>query len=494
MEKEYAEPMSYRASKPPRKRLFTAAATLPVLLLSFFLSFAGAHAQDAGPTILPAGFKEAYKQYAQLRDLLEATEEIFNNFQECVARHGNEDSCARAVIMCHIQETAIGALYPGWVSDLQIFGAFQIYCGAGECFQCCKTPTGGCHTSFKGFPVINCNDNYGVGTFPAGMTLIVDPNAQPGQACLFTPQTCDHIPACRYTPGANIEDLENNPPADDPLLLDHARQQRARYFAEFLQGQLQKLLDDFFTGEFDADQLTAAAATSPFARLALSQPLSIYDLGHFVTGRGCQQWRSKMGGGYPFDWSDPLFAITDTNGAILDAASHWNGLQQLATMRVLASLPNAQQRLDYTDARVWTQASKTAYLAQVGDPDQALLRSMSPFALEILKGVYSVQDYRLLAVPRPNEPALTNQFNGCTLGQPPRLALEATNSSPDTIALEITVTNPEAAQATTPNVMVIDWGDGSVSHLEYPATQTKVTASHTYAAASKRLIMAMTDN
>lgn len=486
--------MSRHASKPPRKRFFLAAVMLPLLLLAFCLSFAGAHAQDAGPTILPAGFKEAYKHYAQLRDLLEATEEIFNNFQECVARHGNEDSCARAAIMCHIQETAIGALYPGWVSDLQIFGAFQIYCGAGECFQCCKTPNGGCHTSFKGFPVINCNDNYGVGTFPAGMALIVDPNAQPGQACLFTPQTCDHIPACRYTPGANIEDLENNPPADDPLLLDHARQQRARYFAEFLQGQLQKLLDDFFTGEFDADQLTAAAATSPFARLALSQPLSLYDLGHFVTGRGCQQWRSKMSGGYPFNWSDPLFAITDTNGAILDAASHWNGLQQLATMRVLASLPNAQQRLDYTEARVWTQASKAAYLAQVGDPDQALLRYMSPFALEILKGVYSIQDYRLLAVPRPNEPALTNQFNGCTLGQPPRLALKATNSSPATIALEIIVTNPETAQATNPNVMMIDWGDGSVSHLEYPPTQTKVTANHTYAAAGKRLIMAMTDN
>lgn len=485
--------MSRFVAKTRGKRFFFAI-TAPVLLLTFFLSFAAAHAQEAAPAQLPNNFTQAYEQFAQLRDLLEATEEIFTNYQECVARHGNEDSCARAAILCHIQETAIGALYPGWVSDLQIFGAFQIYCGAGECFQCCKTPNGGCHTSFIGFPVINCNDNYGIGTFPAGITLNVDPNVEPGQACLFTPQTCDHIPACRYTPDANIEDLENNLPPNDPLTLDHARQQRARYFAQFLQGQLQKFLDAFFTGEFDNSQLLAANAASPFARLAATRSPSLYDLGHFITGRGCQQWRPNMRGGYPFDWADPLFAITDTNGAVLDTASHWNGLQQLMTMRVLASIPNAQQRLDYTDARVWTQASKAAYLAQVGDPDQALLRHMSPFALEILKGVYSIQDYRLLAVPRPNEPTLTNQFNGCTLGQPPRLALKATNSSPETIALEVTITDSTAAQATTPGVMVIDWGDGSVSHLEYPATQTKVTANHTYAADGKRLIMAMTDN
>lgn len=466
----------------------------PALLLVFFLSFAAAQAQDVAPADLPEEFEEAYEQLAQLRDVLEATEEIFTNYQECVARHGNEEQCARTAIMCHLQETAIDQLYPGWVSDLQIFGAFQIYCGTGECFQCCKTPTGGCHTSFKGFPVINCNDNYGIGTFPAGMTLIVDPDPEPGQACLFTPQTCDHIPACRYTPGADIADLENNLPANDPLNLDHARQQRLRYFGEFLQGQLQKLLDDFFTGEFDADQLTAATAASPFARVAAAQPPSLYDLGNFITGRGCQQWRTKMSSGYPFDWMHPLFAITDTNGVALAAPSHWNGLQQLATMRVLASIPNAQQRLDYTDSRVWTQASKSAYLAQVGDPDQALLRYMSPFALAILKGVYSVQDYRLLAVPRPNEPALTDRFNGCTVGQPPRLALKATNTSPDTIALQVTITNPEAAQSTTPSVLLIDWGDGSVTHLEYPATQTQVTASHTYATAGKRLLMAMTDN
>ena len=485
--------MSRFPFKRPRRFALFAALT-PVLLLTFFLSFAGAQAQDAAPDELPKEFQEAYGQFAQLRDLFEDTEEIFTNYQECVARHGNEDSCARAAIMCHLQETAIGELYPSWVSDLQIFGAFQIYCGAGECFQCCKIPDGGCHTSFKGFPVINCNDNYGLGTFPAGMTLIVDPNAEPGQACLFTPQTCDHIPACRYVPGANIADLENNLPPNDPLNFDHARQQRARYFGEFLQGQLQKFLDDFFTGEFDANQLATTAAASPFARLATTQSPSLYDLGHFITGRGCQQWRGKMSGGYPFDWNHPLFAITDTNGAILDAASHWNGLQQLATMRVLASIPNAQKRLDYTDSRVWTQAAKTAYLAQVGDPDQALLRYMSPFALAILKGIYSIQDYRLLAVPRPDEPALTNQFNGCTLGQPPRLALKATNSSPDTVALEVTITNPEAAQSTTPSILLIDWGDGHISHLEYLATQTNVTANHTYAAAGKRLIMAMTDN
>ncbi|MCE7986147.1 MAG: hypothetical protein DYG89_33640 [Caldilinea sp. CFX5] len=478
--------------RPRRLALF--AALVPVLLLTCFVSYADAQAQEAAPVGLPVEFKEAYEQFAQLRDLIAATEEILTNYQECVALHGNEDSCARAAIMCHLQETAIGALYPSWVSDLQIFGAFQIYCGADECFQCCKTPDGGCHTSFKGFPVINCNDNYGVGTFPAGMTFITDPNVEPGAACLTTPQTCDHIPACRYVPGVDIEEMERNPDPNDPLNLDDADKQRARYFAEFLQTQLQKFLDDFFTGEFDDIQLAAAHTASPFARLAAIQSPSLYELGYFITGRGCQQWRSKMSGGYGFDWSHPLFAITDTNGAILDAASHWNGLQQLMTMRVLASIPHAQKRLDYTDSRVWTQASKTAYLAQVGDPDQALLRYMSPFALEILKGVYSIQDYRLLAVPRPDEPVLTNQFNGCTLGKPPRLALKATNSTPDTIALEITITNPLTTPSTTPGVMIVDWGDGHVSHLEYAAAQAKVTASHTYATAGKRLIMAMTDN
>lgn len=475
-------------------RWLVVALLVPVLLLTSFLSFSAAHAQERAPTQLPDGFQRAYGHYALTRDVIQATQEILTNYQQCLALHGDPDKCASAAIMCHLQTTAIGLLYPSFVSSLQIFGAFQTYCGAGECFQCCKTPTGGCHTSFKGFPVINCNDTYGVGTFPAGMTLIVDPNAEPGQACLFTPQTCDHIPACRYTPGADIDDLENNPDPNDPLGLDHARAQRARYFAEFLQNQLQQFLDDFFTGESDGAQLTAAASASSFARFAATTPPSLYELSHFITGRGCQAWHTNMAGGYPFDWTDPLFVITDTNGAPLAGASHWNGLQQLATLRVASTIPNAKARLDYTDSRVWTQASKDAYLAQVGDPDQALLRYMSPFALAMLKGVYAVQDYRLLAVPRPDEPDLTNQFNGCTLGRPPRLALNATNPSADTIALDVTITNPEAPQSTTPGLLVIDWGDGAVSHLDYPATQTKVTATHTYATAGKRLVMAMTDS
>lgn len=473
-------------------KLFLTALVTALLLFTFLGIFTTVHAQDSAPTSLPLGFQQAYKRFALTRDVIAKTKEIQTNFNKCLARHGDAEKCAQAAIMCHLQTTAIGLLYPSFVSDLQIFGAFQVYCGAGECFQCCKTPNGGCHTSFKGFPVINCNDGYGVGTFPAGMTL-VDINAEPGQACLFTPQTCENVPACYYAPGVDIEQLENNPDPNNPLSSDFARQQRARYFAEFLQNQLQQFLDDFFTGELDGDLLHAAWAASPFAQLAATTP-SLYELGHFITGRGCQNWHTNMNSGYPFDWTDPLFAITDTNGVVLDDPSRWNGLQQLATLRVLASIPNAIERLNYTDSRVWSQASKTAYLAQVDDPDQVLLRYMSPFALEILKKVHSIQDYRLLAVPRPGEPALTNQFNGCTLGQPPRLALKATNPRADTITLEVTLTNPEATQSTTPSLMLIDWGDGTVTHLDYPATQTKVTATHTYAVGGKRLVMAMTDS
>lgn len=463
------------------------------ILLALFVSTAKVQAQDSTSIKLPVSFQEAYKAFTETREMLELLDELLTNFNDCLAEQGDFNTCAQLILVCELQPLAIEQLYPSFVSELQIFGAFQAYCDTGECFQCCKTPDGGCHTSFKGFPVINCNDNYGFGTFPAGMTLIVDPNVEPGQACLFTPQTCDHIPACRYVPGANLEDLENNPDPNDPLNLDHARQQRLRYFAEFLREQLQQFLNDFFTGEFDADQVQAAVA-SPFTHLDATTPPSLYELAHFLSGRGCQNWRTNMGDRYPFDWTDPLFAITDTNGLVLDAPSHWNGVQQLATLRVLASIPNVKTRLDYTDSRIWTQASKNAYLAQVGDPDQALLRYMSPFALAILKNIYSIQDYRLLAVPRPGEPELTNQFNGCTLGQPPSLALTATHSSADTIVLDITITNQETAPATNPGMMLIDWGDGTVTHLEYAATQSKVTATHTYAVGGKRLIMAMTDS
>ena len=407
------------------------------------------------------------------QDILDRTSGILTNFQACRARSGTEEQCRSLAIFCDVREQAIGLAFPAFVSQLRIFDAFQVDCGNGQCFQCCNVPGQGCHTSFIGFPVINCNEGiYGLGTHAAGITQITDENAQPGDACLTTPQTCNHIPACNYNDNTDIAALEQE------LLngLEHALNwqrsidQRARVLAGSLLDEWGNFLSEFTTEE-----------------------QSIVNLTDFVTGRGCQGWHSNVSTVYSFDWTDEAFVIRDKSGQILEPASHLNGLQQLGIMRILASIPNMADRLASVDSRVWTEESKTAYLAQVGDPDAELLRYVDPIGLEVLKRSTMIQDYRLLAVPLPDETLPNNMYNGCELGLSPEVSLAFNGDNMLGVTLELAAQDLQWGTAGQ-NPVVVDWGDGTVSHYSLPQDQFSLSATHTYRAAGKYLVYAVAEN
>lgn len=405
-------------------------------------------------------------------DILELAEhyrKYYTNRNKCIQRGYSYEKCSKISLLCEIKEYLISKAYPSWVGSLKFFDSFKIDCGSGECYQCCYTGDG-CHSSFIGYPVLNCNTNYGPETRAAGLTLVIDDNIEPGQACLFTPQTCAHIPLCHYYQdnSAEIEDLEQRllNGEDHPMNRERSINQRARVFAEWTQNHLNDYLNEFST-----------------------EKSSLQEINDFITGRGCKEWKSNI---TSVDWTDEIFAVKDENNQIIEPASHLNGLQQLTLLRVLASIPNLHGRLSYVDSRVWTDSSKYAYLSRIGDPDEELLKYMSPHALEIFKRVPVTQDYRLLAVPIPDEKKSNTLFNGCELGTPPIVKTAFTQVDESGGVLQVVLEDQDSMS--TDNPVLIDWGDGAVTHHILPKGQSSLNISHSYAAAGKYLIYAVVEN
>ena len=150
-------------------------------------------------------------------------------------------------------------------------------------------------------------------------------------------------------------------------------------------------------------------------------------------------------------------------------------------------------RLASVESRVWTEESKTAYLAQVGDPDIELLRYMDSVGLEVIKRSTMIQDYRLLAVPLPDETPPGNTYNGCELGLSPEVSLAFSRDDMLGVTLSITAQELESGSAGQ-NPVVVDWGDGSVSHHLLSQNQSSLSVTHTYSAAGKYLVYAVAEN
>ena len=408
-----------------------------------------------------------------IKGVVKRVSDTNTNFQACLARGGTEELCQSLAIFCDVSETYITQRFPFLGGKLRVFDSFKLDCGKGECFQCCYVPGNGCHTSFIGEEVINCNEKiYGLGTRPAGLTRIIDENALPGNACISTPQTCEHVPLCHYTDNADIGALQQTllDGIEHALNLQSSIDQRANLFARSVLGEWGEYLSEFTTEE-----------------------QSIANLMDFATGRGCRGWHSNLSSVYPFDWTDEPFAVRDESGQIFEPASHLNGLQQLGIVRILASIPNVADRLASVDSRVWTEEAKSAYLAQVGDPDAELLRYIDPIGLEVIKRSTMIQDYRLLAVPLPDETPPDNMYNGCELGLSPEVSLAFSGDNMLGVTLEVTAQGLEWGSAGQ-NPVVVDWGDGNLSRYSFPQDDSSLLATHTYSTAGKYLAYAIAEN
>lgn len=446
----------------------------------FFLSTSGARAELPVRDILsvsPVG------DFVGVWDYYTGTPDYFTNFNSCIAKGTHPDRCHAVMVYCSINDLPLGGVAGQFIDQFQLTQLFKIDCGNGACYACCFVPGSGCHSAFHsedGSTVINCNAGYGPGTAQVGRTLVTDPNAQPGQACLFTPQTCDHIGTCSSarTP-QQIEAINGNP--NHIIKSSPAIDSRARSFGTGVLADWSKFLTGYHT---------SSAEPSDVIRQAV-HPLS--SLSSFITGRGCAGWRHNLPESFPGDWSEPQFRIDDENGNYDAEASHYNGVRQLGLVRLMSSVPNLFNRLAFVESRIWTAAAIDQYLAAVGDPDEALLQFMSPVALEVLKKNKFVQDYRLLAVPLPGEVVPERLFNGCLLADPPALEFQYQPRGPLGIDLEIEAADSAVSSAHEVGVLVL-WGDGGVTRLTIPPGGGLQTVSHDYAAGGKYQVLAVAQN
>lgn len=444
----------------------------------------------------------AYKGFKNLRSefkkLYKEIDFYVSNGLACLDRGFDAETCQRAVLLCFLSEQMVN-IHPfaGALGLLDIFGAFKRDCGKGECFQCCWNGSA-CHSSFIGFPVINCNKNYGPETARAGITLITDPNAKPGDACFAILQTCDHVALCvggrrRYippgelgTPGnASVGNLKNevaelqvaSPLAQNELLASQAAiDNRARTFATQLQTEMRAYLEAFTTELPPAD---------------LSENASIHELALFLVGYGRSGWTSAIMSTEA--WRDEPFVVKDTNGLPVEPASRANTAQLLGLTRLLGSVPNVASRLASVESRVWSDPEIDAYIASVGDVDKELLKRMSPVALEMLQRVMALQYYGLLAVPLPGEGNPGRVFNGVLLGEPPQVTIAYRPVGRLGVELTITLVDPESDKITLWPVSV-DWGNGQVTRHELPAGQPEYTLNYTYDVGGSYLVLAMAEN
>lgn len=425
---------------------------------------------------------ELRDDYAKGEFIIESPK-FLTHYDDCRARGESEAYCRTLVTLCAAQEQPFfGGAYAGFFTDLGLDQVFKLDCGTTECYQCCHVPGMGCHTSFIGFPVINCNERYGEGTRPAGLTLIVDPDPMPGEACLTIPQTCEHIPICASEPDG-FADLRARLDAGEahPLTAPGAAANRAHHFARLLGEKWCGAIDGLHTGLPRDPELPSLER--------------IGDVFDFLTGRGCEGWRMNVAAVSPFDWEAEWFAIRDEMGVIQPAASQRSALCQWGLFRLLTAIPNLGERLSVVEATVWPEALRDAYLAQIGDPDEAIRRHASPIVLDLLRCLPTVYDYRLLAVPLPGEPDHERRFNGCALGHAPRIFLDAAPLGEGRVALDVELRDPEAGGPYAADVpLTIFWGDGRVSRERVAAGEERARFEHAYAAPGGRKIIAMAEN
>jgi len=158
--------------------------TFLLILIFSFLTFNSSYAQ-LGDKV------KRFKQFTG--PAIGILDDYFQNKLSCASMGYSEEECQNVAVLCAAFNFSTGNA-PGIrgqvFNELKLFDVFKPRCGDGICYQCCYA-NGGCHTSFVGFPVINCNEGNGPDAHAAALTLVT--GGEIGQACLYTPQTCELV-------------------------------------------------------------------------------------------------------------------------------------------------------------------------------------------------------------------------------------------------------------------------------------------------------------
>jgi hypothetical protein len=228
-------------------------------------------------------------------------------------------------------------------------------------------------------------------------------------------------------------------------------------------------------------RLTADVLNSIPAEHALDEVSDLFSM------RGCVGHRSLLEHGEPFDGTHGTFGVMHTNARVRERVSSRRALHFLAMLRVLGSVPNLRNRFIHVESRVWTAAERAEYLRAGGivDADRTLRETMNDLVLSILQRADGLQDYRLLAVPLPDEAPAVRRYNGCRLGTAPQVTVNARNEG-DEVVLDVTATesdSPDARIRTLP--VAIEWGDDTTSVGTLPVATLRGSFRHGFRRAGR---------
>ncbi|MCB0640938.1 MAG: T9SS type A sorting domain-containing protein [Phaeodactylibacter sp.] len=453
------------------KRIFPVALFF-VLLFGFRTPALAQVTPDLGDVM---DFIDNVKRLGKLLRGLEAVKRYKNTYNTCLSSGYSPQTCGAALALCASNDF-IAANLPGlpaqYYRKFGLFNLFKTNCGDGVCYQCCYVPNpdgGICHTSFIGFPVINCNSNYGAGTSPAGLTLLLA--GAPGDPCLFIPQTCEHLPICLLGAGPDVIAQINNDP-DHIMKSEHAIEQRARHYAEDLMDSWAVFINDFSTGMplvVDGDTIV--------------YELTFDHISDFLSARGGFRWSEYMDSLSVFDGLvEPFQLVDSTTLEPASVPSMWNFIRQQGLANLLSSIPNLYDRLAYTGSKIWLEEDLNTYIGLVNYSDSVFQSTMSPVAFYFFKTNPKVQDYRLLAVPLIEEQAVEDYWVGDTLGLAPFFEVEAAfDPASASNSLTINLINPNTVINNDDELdVLIYWGDGTTTNFLAEPDQEVLVFNHTY--------------
>jgi hypothetical protein len=443
-------------------------------------------------------------------DAADAINEAGDRIEQCFERGGTLAECAGTAALCFLRDKGVELVVNDLAEKLHLFELFKNYYCDGECYHCCWVPGtgpggagGGCHTSFDASdgPVINCNPGtYGPGTQDLGAALVIGDALGLGICIGGVQQLCNHIPACNgagssalggsdpelaasgapsdvgVTSSALLEDdgggvpMSVSPPPHPNMSHPGAAPRRAKSFEAAARRNLAKLLSE-----------------TP----ARERRRAYVD---FATARGAVNWMRALGQVEPYNGAHEEFQVTNAAGQLRTAASYHQGMLFHATLALMGAVPNLQARLEYVESRYWTEDEKDAYLGDI-DPETELLKTMGPIALAVVKGA-PIQDWRLLAVPAPNEAPLGyRSFEGFRLGQAPIVTLAQDCAGQEQVSIAVGLQDPEQAQSgDTSYRLTIDWGDGAIERRAHDSALPANVFQHTYAAPGRYLAYVTASN
>ncbi len=294
------------------------------------------------------------------------------------------------------------------------------------------------------------------------MTRVIDPNPQPGQPCLFTPQTCDHLSICNtgLTP-QQIININNDPNHIIKALI--SVQNRSKTFASnSLEFGIYPLMNNLVQGQKIIDKTNNV----------IENEVIEDDFFDIIYGRGHKYWYSFIDTISQKKGNILGIKIVDSlTNSILIEPTKLNLNRQLFLSKYLSSVPNLYERMKFTESRIWTQSDKAAYIGDTTKVDSIFLEYMSPLILSVLKNQSNgLIDYRLLSVPLPGEVIEPKLFNGDTVGTPPLINVDYNSNS----EFNISIANVGTHSPDSPISLSFVWGDGTSTEDSIMPNNTKL--------------------